>query len=464
MKKTIVIVGAGPAGLAAALEALNYNFNVVILEKNSFPGGKGASIKHGDYTVDYGPHVFHPATKTLKNLMISHSNGKAFEPVIKQALYVEDLPMHYPFRISQAISHLKLKTNIKIFLDYFYIKFKSIFYSPPTTNFKEFGLANFGKTLYELCFGKYSERVWGCPAENISIEFARRKLPALSLRSLLIDSIFKRKKKSNDTYHDSQYLYHEDGIGSLFKNIADHLHNCGVKFIYNATIDEIFFKNKKVFSLNVNGAEIQLDYLLSTMPLGDLICLISNTQNNFLKYRDSMQYRNSIFINVILDRPQFSQYNWSFLVNQRFVFNRVSEQKNLFPSFAPVNKTLITFEKVCKSSDPEWLREANMWRHDVEKELSFFNVKPSEIDEIFIERLEKSYPFMYAGYESIKKNCLNDLAIFDNLITTGRYGLTIDSDMHDSMQLGRTAVPHLVNGQTSLFYSQHEAISKTRSD
>jgi protoporphyrinogen oxidase len=241
MKKTIVIIGTGPSGLTAALEALQNDLNVIILEKNSSPGGKGASIKHGDYTVDYGPHVFHPSTNSLKNLITKYSNGKEFQPKIIQSLYVEDLPMDYPFKISQAFSHLKFKTNIKIFFDYFYIKIKSIFFKLPKSNFKEFGIANFGNTLYQICFGKYSERVWGCSADNISNEFALRKLPSLSLRSLLIDSIFKIKKSVN-SYHDSGFLYHKNGIGTVFQNIADDLSAHGVQFIYNA-ISRIIFSH-----------------------------------------------------------------------------------------------------------------------------------------------------------------------------------------------------------------------------
>ena len=463
MKKTILIIGSGPAGLMAGLEALNSGFNIIIIEKNSFPGGKASSNKYGDYTVDYGPHVFHPSTTTLKNLMVKYSNGKEFQPKIQQSLYVEDLPMDYPFRISQAITHLKFKTNIKIFIDYFYVKVKSIFFILPKNNFKEFGIANFGNTLYQICFGKYSERVWGCSAENISIEFARRKLPSLSLRALLIDSLFK-KKKSHTSYHDSGFLYHENGIGTVFQNIADDLRSRGVQFIYNSTINEFIFDGNKITGLIVNDSEISLDYLLTTMPLGDLVSLMAISHSLFTKYSGAMQYRNSIFVNVILNRPQFSQFNWSFLVNERFIFNRVSEQKNLYPTFAPKNKTLITLEKVCKYSDPEWLRDASMWRPYVEKELSFFDISVSEIGEIFIDKLEKSYPFMYVGYESKKVDCLADLSNFNNLITTGRYGLSIDTDMHDSMQLGREALHYLINCKVPDFYLQHEQICKIRAD
>ena len=37
---TCAVIGAGVAGLAAAIRMRNKNYNVVLFEANSFPGGK----------------------------------------------------------------------------------------------------------------------------------------------------------------------------------------------------------------------------------------------------------------------------------------------------------------------------------------------------------------------------------------------------------------------------------------
>lgn len=54
-KKKIVIVGAGPGGLSAAMLLANKGFAVTVFEKNNQPGGRTSEIKLGDFRFDVGP-------------------------------------------------------------------------------------------------------------------------------------------------------------------------------------------------------------------------------------------------------------------------------------------------------------------------------------------------------------------------------------------------------------------------
>ncbi|TAH06015.1 MAG: phytoene desaturase [Sphingobacteriia bacterium] len=52
------IVGAGIAGIAAAIRLRLQGFEVTVYEKNEYPGGKLSSFKKGDYHFDAGPSLF----------------------------------------------------------------------------------------------------------------------------------------------------------------------------------------------------------------------------------------------------------------------------------------------------------------------------------------------------------------------------------------------------------------------
>ncbi len=58
MQKSIAIVGAGIAGLAAAVRLANQGHRVEVFEANSFPGGKLSEFSLGDYRFDLGPSLF----------------------------------------------------------------------------------------------------------------------------------------------------------------------------------------------------------------------------------------------------------------------------------------------------------------------------------------------------------------------------------------------------------------------
>ena len=57
-KKKIIIVGAGPGGLAAGMLLAHQGYDTIIYEKQEYIGGRNSSFKLGDYTFDLGPTFF----------------------------------------------------------------------------------------------------------------------------------------------------------------------------------------------------------------------------------------------------------------------------------------------------------------------------------------------------------------------------------------------------------------------
>jgi len=54
-KKRVVVIGAGPGGLTAAMILASKGYAVDVYEKNAAVGGRNAALKLGDYTFDTGP-------------------------------------------------------------------------------------------------------------------------------------------------------------------------------------------------------------------------------------------------------------------------------------------------------------------------------------------------------------------------------------------------------------------------
>ncbi|MBK71690.1 MAG: hypothetical protein CMB43_04610 [Euryarchaeota archaeon] len=57
----VVVVGAGIAGLSAAIHAVSGGHHVVVLEKKAKIGGRGTSQNVDGYSLHYGPHLFDKA-------------------------------------------------------------------------------------------------------------------------------------------------------------------------------------------------------------------------------------------------------------------------------------------------------------------------------------------------------------------------------------------------------------------
>ncbi|WP_191556221.1 phytoene desaturase family protein [Metabacillus idriensis] len=55
MAKKIIVIGAGPGGLAAAMNLASQGYQVDVYEKQPYVGGRNASIEMGGFTFDMGP-------------------------------------------------------------------------------------------------------------------------------------------------------------------------------------------------------------------------------------------------------------------------------------------------------------------------------------------------------------------------------------------------------------------------
>lgn len=57
-KKRVVIIGAGPGGLASAMLLAHRGYNVEVFEKNPTPGGRNGALHLSEYAFDIGPTFF----------------------------------------------------------------------------------------------------------------------------------------------------------------------------------------------------------------------------------------------------------------------------------------------------------------------------------------------------------------------------------------------------------------------
>ena len=89
MKKKIAIIGAGVAGVSAALRLHKRGYAVTVFEKNSYIGGKMNEFVQDGYRWDTGPSVF-----TLPHLLVElyELYGKKIEDNIRLAHFVSIPP------------------------------------------------------------------------------------------------------------------------------------------------------------------------------------------------------------------------------------------------------------------------------------------------------------------------------------------------------------------------------------
>jgi len=66
--KRVIVIGAGPSGLATAWGLSDRGFEVDVYDAASIPGGLAGSEVVEGMTVDYGPHIYHTHDKSIEKL------------------------------------------------------------------------------------------------------------------------------------------------------------------------------------------------------------------------------------------------------------------------------------------------------------------------------------------------------------------------------------------------------------
>ena len=187
-KKTAVMIGAGPAGLTAALEfARRSEIHPIVLEASREIGGISRTIRHNGNRMDIGGHRFFSKSDRVMDwwaaLMPITGDGEHSvryqnkERVVAATAEDSDLVMlvrprrsriyflrnffNYPLSLdARTLRLLGLKRTFKIGLGYLRAK---LFPRKPEKTLEDFLINRFGKELYRTFFESYTEKVWGVP-------------------------------------------------------------------------------------------------------------------------------------------------------------------------------------------------------------------------------------------------------------------------------------------------------------
>jgi UDP-galactopyranose mutase len=192
-KPKVVVLGAGPAGISAAWRLTKLGYPVTVLERDGAVGGMGRTLKVGDYSVDFGPHTFHiretPESKEILKTITPFFGDNPLTLVRGTRVLLRGKEYVYPLEIMQVLFGVSPLLSARIIWDYSLATLKS-FVAPAKTedSFEEWGVRNLGRTLYDLCFGIYSARVWGLPTSQISSKQAQR-VAKLNLKNIILRTL-----------------------------------------------------------------------------------------------------------------------------------------------------------------------------------------------------------------------------------------------------------------------------------
>lgn len=165
----IAIVGAGLSGITAAyiVKKFDSSIKIDLFEKQKQIGGNCLDEFDNElYIQKFGPHIFHTNKKYIWNYLNSFSKFNFYQH--KVLSYVEGNYKQFPFT-KQYIN----KYDLSIF-DRIEIFNKENEVKNDFKNAEEYLYYILGKELTDLYFKNYSEKQWGIPFNQLSIDVVKR--------------------------------------------------------------------------------------------------------------------------------------------------------------------------------------------------------------------------------------------------------------------------------------------------
>lgn len=457
MAKHVVILGGGLAGLACGYELVKKGQKVTILEREPAIGGMASSfVEQGPeyWCYDYGPHRFHTKDESLMQhvrelLGDNIHHAKRLSRIVLFGKFFD-----YPLVASNVMKNMPKLLLVRAFLDYFWVRFLDIFKIRRFTDrdFESWTTRRFGRTLYRIFFGEYTEKAWGMPPSQISADWASQRITLLNLRDAVMKTLFRPKGGKVPRTLVTDFIYPKfGGIGELARAYARAIEKAGSQVLVDSPAVRVHRDGMRVTGIEYGKHSrqmIQGDEYVSTVPVTALAkALAPKVPEPIEACLAKLTYISIVFVYLKLNRPSVSPDNWVYLPERHLTVHRISEFKNFSPECAPKDKTMVCCEITCRRGDRIWRSTPEELQAIAERDLIAVGlIGPGEVLDVFLKKIPYAYPVYDLEYKKHLTPIMDYVGSLQNLHTTGRQGNFRYNNMDQSVEMGRKMGQELATG------------------
>ena len=498
-KKKVIVIGGGPAGLTAGYELLDKSkdYDVVVLEESKVFGGISRTVNYKGNRMDMGGHRFFSKVPEVNDWwekmlptqgalpmddkkLHRKSNIKKGGPDPEKTdrvmlrrnrlsrIFFNQKFFDYPVSLkASTLKNMGLGTTFVVGCSYL----KSAVHKRPEKSLEDFYINRFGKKLYSMFFENYTENLWGRHPRDISPEWGAQRVKGLSISAILKDifgKVFHKKNRKVETSLIEEFAYPKLGPGQLWEITAKEIKKKGGEIITEAKVTGVKKdKNNKFTSVvyEKNGKKIELkgDYVISSMPLKDLVEAMNDVPKDILKIASGLPYRDYMTVGILTKKLALKNEtniktlgnivpdNWVYVHDKSVKMGRFQIYNNWSPYLVKdVEHTAwVGLEYFCNEGDDLWSMTDDDFAKLGIKEMAKINIIDNE-DEVLdyhVERVKKAYPAYFDTYEHID-DLRNYLDTIPNLFCVGRNGQHRYNNLDHSMCTSFEAVKDILGGST----------------
>ena len=351
-----LILGAGPAGLAAAYTLAKAGRNPVVLEKDKVAGGLMRSIRHGDFLLDIGRKELYNRLAKVDQLWADllgndfryypHRGGILFDGNI-----VEISPAFRGFRRGMSWSMF-----LSCALDLLLSRIRSSSSRP--RNLEEYFYQKRGRKLTQIVSQGFQEKLSGTRWVDVPLPENYSDSHDATLFSTL-EGLFVRlfSRKEVNTFR-GLWRHPARGTGQICSALEHGTVENGGRFIFGANLIEMESASGRIHRVTgeVDGKSVQYtcQQVVSSIPAQFLLKAL--LKEGFDSLDDNLKAPPSsrktiVLVYLFLDEPPKFPHAWLNVTCPKTRIGRITNYTGLGGDMVPAGKTSLCCEFFCTAGD-----------------------------------------------------------------------------------------------------------------
>jgi protoporphyrinogen oxidase len=447
-KPHTVVIGAGPAGLTAALLLARRGHRVEILESDQTVGGISRTVVRNGWRFDIGGHRFFtkvPEVEALWRELLP--DDLMLRPRMSRIFYGGKF-YDYPLKAMNALRNLGVLESVQCVASYGWARVR-----PPKdlTTFDGWVSARFGRRLYRTFFKTYTEKVWGVPADTLPADWAAQRIKNLSLAGAVVNALRPRRNQKDIVSLIEEFLYPRLGPGMMWEACRDRALELGAELQHGACVTSIERCGNVAVSVTTSrGDRSECDSIVSSMPLSSLVKVMRPAPpQDVLDAASALRYRDFLTVALVVPEEAGFPDNWVYIHSPEVRLGRVQNFGSWSPFMVKPGKTCLGLEYFVNEHDELWDMDDESLVRFAREELRRTGLISSAVpdDEGFVVRVPKAYPVYDGDYarnvDVIRRWLETNVA---NVHAVGRNGMHRYNNQDHSMLTAMLAVENIAAG------------------
>lgn len=386
--RTVVVIGGGFGGLAAAYDLAVRGWKVTLLEADRKLGGlAGVESLELGYRIERFYHHWFTSDLAVKKFVtdLGLSENLLRRPSNTGLYHVNSI-----FRLSSPLdlltfSPISLLSRIRTGVMAVAARGINDWKTLENTSAKDWIIRWAGKESYSVIWEPLLRGKFGTEAENISAVWFWNKL--------------KLRGSSRGNKGQEELLYYRGGFGALIDSIESALERLGVKIYRGETAIRIESEEDRVKAVASHQRTFPASAVLATVPLPEFLQITPELPANYVHRCKKIGFLANVCLVLILNRSLSSTY-WLNVADPSFPFVGIIEHTNFDHPKHYKGDHVAYISKYLSHGDPLYqLTSAEMLEYCIPfLQRMFPSFMRSWVRDAFLWKADYSQPIITKGY------------------------------------------------------------------